>query len=320
LNSNYFIEIQGLTVSFNTPQGEIRAVDGVSLGVRKGETLALVGESGSGKTTLGLALLKMVPPPGRITQGSIKVDNIDILELRGEALRRYRWKKVAMVFQSAMNALDPVKTVGSQIAETIVQHENVDKKQAKARVLKLLETVGLAPEVAESYPHQLSGGMKQRVVIALAICLNPEVLIADEPTTALDVVVQAEIMRVLKELKERLNLTIILITHDVSIIGSVSDRVAIMYAGRLVEEGPTSSVITEPSHPYTQALLASLIEPRRDGQVVVGIQGSPPNPLALPSGCKFNPRCLYAFERCRNGEPTLIELGRDRRVACWLRC
>ena len=223
-----------------------------------------------------------------------------------------------MVFQAAMNALDPVKTVESQIVETIVQHQDVTKEEARARVRGLLETVSIDPARAKSYPHELSGGMKQRVVIALALCLSPSILIADEPTTALDVIVQAGVVRTLKELQKRLKLTVVLITHDISIMNETSDRLAIMYAGKIVEVGRTSQVISDPQHPYTQALLGAVPTVGSGKSEVKGIPGSPPDLHSLPTGCRFQQRCPYAFDRCRKEEPPLAFGGKDL-VACWLR-
>jgi peptide/nickel transport system ATP-binding protein len=312
-----FVQIRDLTVTYPTPMGELRAVDGVNLDVYRGEVLGLVGESGCGKTTLGLAMLRM-NSPGRVVKGKVNVDGVDVLSLEGERLRRYRWEKVAMIFQSAMNALDPVKTVESQIVETIVQHGRTNKEKAKARVRELLETVKIDPLRAKSFPHELSGGMKQRIIIALALCLSPELLIADEPTTALDVVVQASILKTIKELQERLKLTIILITHDISIVGEMSDRLAIMYAGKVVEVGRTIDVVYDPQHPYTQALIKAIPTIGYKNAEIKGIPGVPPNLLSPPSGCRFHPRCPFAFDRCKTEEPPLINNGKDH-VACWLR-
>jgi peptide/nickel transport system ATP-binding protein len=311
------VQIRDLVVTYPTARGPLKAVDGVNLDIFKGEILGLVGESGCGKTTLGMTLLKM-NAPGKVTNGSVSVNEQNILTMRGEALRRYRWKTVAMIFQSAMNALDPVKTIESQIVETMIQHSTITKEQARKNVKQLLEMVNIDPSRAYSYPHELSGGMRQRVIIALAICLSPSILIADEPTTALDVVVQAGVLRTLRELQKKFGLTVILITHDVSIMSEISDRLAIMYAGKIVEVGPTKQVIAEPQHPYTEALLNAIPVIGIGKSVVKGIPGSPPDLLKPPNACRFNARCPYAFERCRQEEPPLIDNGKDL-VACWLR-
>jgi peptide/nickel transport system ATP-binding protein len=308
------VVIRGLVVGYGGPAGMGKAVDGVDLTVRKGEILGLVGESGCGKTTLGMTLLKL-NKPGRILAGTVRVGATDILALKGEGLRRYRWGTTAMVFQSAMNALDPVKSVENQIAETIMQHSKVSKEQAKERVAELLSLVNIDPSRATSYPHQLSGGMKQRVVIALALCLTPELLIADEPTTALDVVVQAGVLRTLKRLKEKLGLTVVLISHDISIMSEMANRIAVMYAGKIVEIGPTKEILDGPKHPYTQALLKAMPEIGVRG-TIQGIPGTLPSIFAPPGGCRFNPRCPFVFDRCKAEEPTLD--GEEHGAACWL--
>ncbi len=311
------VEINDLVVSYLTQRGELRAVDGVSLTVDKGETLGIVGESGCGKTTLALSLLGM-NAPGRIIGGGVKVDSIDVANLRGEKLRRFRWEKASMVFQSAMNALDPIKTVESQIVETMIQHRDISKQDARRRVQELLQLVNIDPSRAESYPHELSGGMRQRVVIVMALCLSPSLLIADEPTTALDVVVQAGVLRTLKSLQKEFRLTTLIISHDISIMSEMTDRIAVMYAGRIVEIGATRTIIDKPQHPYTQALL-NAVPVVGEGQIQVkGIPGSPPNLYHPPKGCRFAARCPFVFERCNMEDPQLISDGIDA-VACWLR-
>ena len=313
-----FLEIKNLIVSYSTPKGELKAVDRVSLTVNKGEILGVVGESGCGKSTLGLTLLKMLPSTGKVINGTIRLGQLDVLALRDEKLRRYRWEKVAMIFQSAMNALDPVKRVESQIAETILQHKNMAREEAQARVRELLQMVNIDPSRAKSYPHELSGGMRQRVVIALALCLDSTILIADEPTTALDVVVQAGVLRTLKNLQRKLGLTVILISHDISIMWEISDRLAVMYAGKVVELGPTKEIIERPQHPYTEALLNAVPVLGNKKKEIRGIPSSPPSLLSPPKGCRFHPRCPYAFDRCKVEEPPFISVGKVK-AACWLR-
>jgi peptide/nickel transport system ATP-binding protein len=308
------VDISGLVVGYPGPSGVGRAVDGVDLKVRKGEVLGLVGESGCGKTTLGLSLL-LLNKPGRILSGQVKVDSVDILPLRGEKLRRYRWETTSMVFQSAMNALDPVKTVEGQIAETMRQHTEIGKDEALKKARSLLELVNIDPARGTSYPHELSGGMKQRVIIALALCLNPKLLIADEPTTALDVVVQAAVLRTIKRLKQELSLTVILVSHDISVMTEMADRIAIMYAGKIVEIGPTRKIFRNPKHPYTQALLKAIPEIGMKDEIK-GIPGSPPSIFSPPPGCRFSPRCPFAFDRCRVESPSLSDSEHD--AACWL--
>jgi peptide/nickel transport system ATP-binding protein len=311
------VEIQDLVVSYRTQRGELRAVDGVSLTVEKGETVGIVGESGCGKTTLALSLLGM-NAPGKVKGGTVQVDTIDVGKLSGEKLRRFRWEKAAMVFQSAMNALDPVKTIENQIVETMVQHRDISKQEGRKRVQELLKLVNIDPSRAQSYPHELSGGMRQRVVIVMAICLSPALLIADEPTTALDVVVQAGVLRTLKGLQKEFNLTTLIISHDISIMSEMTDRIAVMYAGKIVELGATRTIIDQPQHPYTQALL-NAVPVVGEGRIQVkGIPGAPPNLYNPPAGCRFAPRCPFVFERCKLESPELISDGTDA-VACWLR-
>ena len=314
VSSEYIVQIRGLVVGYPDRQGMGRAVDDVDLLVRRGEVLGLVGESGCGKTTLGLTLLKQ-NKPGKVLAGDVEVDSVKVLSLEGEDLRRYRWETTSMIFQSAMNALNPVKTIEAQIVQTMVQHSRIGKKQAREKVASLLRMVDIDPSRASSYPHQLSGGMKQRVVIAMSLCLEPKLVIADEPSTALDVVVQASILRTIKRLKARLGLTVILITHDISILHGMADRIAVMYAGKVVEIGPTAEILTHPRHPYTQALLKAVptIGMREE---IRGIPGALPSLFGRPSGCRFHPRCPYAFAKCAEKEP-LVE-NDERDAACWL--
>jgi len=317
-SKSVFLNVKSLTIAYRTTRGELRAVDGIDLSVCKGEILGIVGESGCGKSTLAFSLIRMLPKNARILSGEISLDSVNVILLKKEALRRYRWEKVAMVFQSAMNALDPVKTIESQLVETIRQHQDVSKIEAEKRALDLLDLVNIDLSRAKSYPHQLSGGMRQRVVIALALCLNPEILIADEPTTALDVVVQAGVLRTLKDLQQRLGLTVIIISHDISIMAGMTDRMAVMYAGKIVEIGSTSSVIENPQHPYTEALLNAVPTVGVTGQKISGIPGYPPDLSQKIIGCRFSPRCRYAFQKCDIQEPPLMHV-KERLASCWLR-
>ncbi|MEZ0289660.1 MAG: ABC transporter ATP-binding protein, partial [Sulfolobales archaeon] len=275
-------------------------------------------ESGSGKSTLGYSLIKLVPPPGRIVEGEIVLDGVNISKMPEERVRReIRWKRISMVFQGALNALNPVKRVGDQIADAILAHENVTKREALDRAKELLKAVGIDPSRVNNYPHEFSGGMKQRVVIAMALALNPDIVIADEPTTALDVVVQAQILNLLKRLKQERKMSIILITHDLSLVAELADKVAIMYAGKIVELGGSDEIYTEPLHPYTKGLLASI--PRIGGRKeLVWIPGNPPDLRAPPPGCRFHPRCSYVMDICRSREPPMFHMGGDRFVSCWL--
>ena len=295
-------------------------VDGVSFTLDRGRTLALVGESGCGKSLTSLALLRLIPSPGRIEDGStIRLGDTDVLSLRGEALRKIRGRRIGMVFQDPMTSLNPVFTAGDQIAEGVRAHFDVSRAEARRRALMLLQEVGMPDPAArlDAYPHQLSGGMRQRVMIAIALSAEPEILVADEPTTALDVTVQAQILEVLDRLRERHGMAVLLITHDLGIVAGRADRVAVMYAGQIVEEAPTERLFASPSHPYTQGLFASI--PRITGPIgrLSPIGGSVPAPGAWPGGCRFRPRCPKAFEKSET-MPPLLPVGLDHRMRCWL--
>jgi peptide/nickel transport system ATP-binding protein len=315
------LEVQNLRVSF--PGGDrdrFYPVDGVSFSLDRGETMALVGESGCGKSLTSLALLQLVPTPGRIEPGStIRLGDTDVLALQGEALRRIRGRRVGMVFQDPMTSLNPVFTVGDQIIEGIRAHFKMPKAQARERALGLLQEVGIPDPVArlKAYPHQLSGGMRQRVMIAIALSAEPEILVADEPTTALDVTVQAQILEVLDRLRESRGMAVLLITHDLGIVAGRADRVAVMYAGQIVEEAPTALLFAHPSHPYTQGLFASVPRIKGPLQRLNPIRGSVPAPTAWPSGCRFRPRCPQAFDKSEM-EPPLLTVEPDHRMRCWL--
>jgi oligopeptide/dipeptide ABC transporter ATP-binding protein len=315
------LEVENLRVTFPGANGSrFAAVDGVSFALSRGETLALVGESGCGKSLTSLSLLRLVPEPGRIEPESrIRLGETDVLSLRGEAMRDIRGRRIGMIFQDPMNSLDPVFRVGDQIAEGIRAHFPVSRREARDRSVALLREVGIPDPVAraQSYPHQLSGGMRQRVMIAIALAAEPEILIADEPTTALDVTVQAQILEVLDRLRTQRGMAVLLITHDLGIVAGRADRVAVMYAGEIVEEAPTERLFAQPSHPYTQGLFASI--PRLSGPVerLNPIPGTVPPAAAWPSGCRFRPRCPYAFESCVR-DPALLPAGPDHRARCWL--
>ena len=308
-----------MTTRFYTFRGVVKAVEGASLELNKGEVLGIAGESGSGKSTLAWSLMGMVPPPGRIVKGSVIIDGIEVTKL-SDAERRQKvlWKKISMIFQGAINALNPVYTVGYQLAEPFIYHLGMTKREALEKAEELLPMVGLRKEIAKRYPHELSGGMKQRVVIAMALALNPSVVIADEPTTALDVVVQAQILNLMKKLKTEKKLSIILITHDLSVIAEMADKVMIMYGGRVMEYGPAEEIYNNPKHPYTQALLNSIPRLRGPIEKLEFIPGEPPDLINPPKGCLFHPRCKYVMDRCRVEEPELQEIGEDHVVRCWL--
>ena len=315
------LDVEDLRISFPDPAGgRFLAVDGVSFTLDRGETLALVGESGCGKSLTSLALLRLVPPPGRIESGSrIRLADADVMTLEGEALRRIRGRRIGMIFQDPMTSLNPVFTVGDQIAEGVRAHFRVSRGEARARSLRLLQEVGIPdPEARlDAYPHQLSGGMRQRVMIAIALAAEPDILVADEPTTALDVTVQAQILEVLDRLRASRGMAVLLITHDLGIVAGRADRVAVMYAGQIVEEASTAQLFAAPSHPYTQGLFASV--PRITGPVrrLTPIGGSVPPPTAWPSGCRFRPRCPKAFARSE-AMPPLLPLSPGHRMRCWL--
>ncbi|MEO7985429.1 MAG: ABC transporter ATP-binding protein [Gemmatimonadales bacterium] len=315
------LDVEKLRVSFPDAQGRrFFPVDGVSFTLDRGETLALVGESGCGKSLASLALLRLIPPPGRIDAGSvIRLGDTDVLGLEGEALRQIRGRRIGMIFQDPMTSLNPVLTAGNQISEGIRAHFPVSRMEARERSLRLLQEVGLPDAEArlDAYPHQLSGGMRQRVMIAIALSAEPEILVADEPTTALDVTVQAQILEVLDRLRATRGMAVLLITHDLGIVAGRADRVAVMYAGQIVEEAPTALLFANPSHPYTRGLFASV--PRIHGPVqrLTPIPGSVPPASAWPSGCRFRPRCPEAFEKCELPPPPLpVEPAHDMR--CWL--
>ncbi|ASJ10246.1 dipeptide/oligopeptide/nickel ABC transporter ATP-binding protein [Thermococcus sp. P6] len=313
------LEVKDLKMYYFTNKGVVKAVDNITFNLRKGEVLGLAGESGCGKSSLGFTLMGMPSPPGKIVSGSIKIDGREIVGLPENVLRKeIRWQKISMIFQGAMNALNPVYTVGYQMIEPLTLHRGMDKEEAIEKAQKYLELVGLDPEIVHRYPHELSGGMKQRVIIASALLLEPDVVIADEPTTALDVVVQAQIINLLKKLKKELGLSMIFITHDLSILAEISDRIAVMYAGKIVEIGDSEKIYYEPAHPYTQKLLASIPRLHEDVEKLEFIPGQPPNLINPPKGCRFHPRCPYAMGVCKEHEPELKEVDKDHYAACWL--
>lgn len=314
------LDVQGLTTHYITLSGAVRAAEDVNFRIDKGEALGLAGESGCGKTTVALSILKILPPGGRIVGGKILFKGKDIIPMPEEEMRRkIRWKGISIVFQGAMNALNPVYRIGDQIIEAILTHEpETSKEEAKERTLKLLELVNIDPSRADNYPHEFSGGMRQRALIAMALACNPELLITDEPATALDVIVAAQVLKLLKELKQKLNLAMMLITHDLSIIAETCEKTAIMYAGKIVEYGPVIEIFKEPLHPYTQGLLSVFPGIRAPKTRLVSIPGLPPDLIKPPNGCRFNPRCKYAMEICRQKEPPFIRVEKNHYVACHL--
>ncbi|MDB5474008.1 MAG: putative oligopeptide transport atp-binding abc transporter protein [Devosia sp.] len=317
-SSDPVLVVDKLSVHYQTSKGPAKAVNEVSFSLRPGERLGLIGESGSGKTTMGTALMRLTRPPGRIVSGSIMLDGRDLMTLSAGELREARLRDIALIPQGAMSALNPVMRLEEQMIDAIIAHRpGMRRAELVARVVELLRNVGLAPEVARRYPHELSGGMKQRAAMAIATSLSPKVIIADEPTSALDVVVQRQVMQTLGRLQDGLGAAVVLIGHDMGLIAQFADTVGVMYAGRLVEIGPVRQMIKSPKHPYTKLLVDSLpgIEVK---QALTGIPGLPPPLVDLPPGCSFNPRCPFAFDRCRRETPLLLDAGPDQFAACHL--
>ena len=312
------LRVQNLAIEFDTPKGPLRAVDGVSFDLRRGETLGLVGESGCGKTTTVLGLLRLLPPGGKIVQGSVWFDGEDLVGLDGRSLRSFRWTRLSLIFQGAMNALNPVRTVGDQISEAIRLHApTTTKQQAAARTGELLERVGISARRAKEYPHTYSGGMRQRAMIALALACDPDVIVADEPTTALDVMIQAQILELLGGIARDFGMGIILVTHDLGVVAQVCDRVVVMYGGVVAEENDAATLFREPQHPYTQQLLLSFPNLANPDRPLRGIPGTPPRLDAMPPGCRFAPRCPHAFDRCRVERPPEYPAAGGR-ASCFL--
>jgi oligopeptide/dipeptide ABC transporter ATP-binding protein len=320
MNGDLVLEVQDLHTYFQTRWGTVRAVDGVSFDLHRGETLGIVGESGSGKSVTMLSLMRLVPsPPGRIVSGRIILEGEDILELSEEEMGRIRGRKIGLILQDPQTSLNPVFSIGDQVMEAVRIHEPMPKKGALAKAVEVLRKVNIpaAETRIRDYPHQMSGGMRQRVVGAIGISAQPLVLIADEPTTSLDVTIQAQYLKLLRELQAEANLAMIFITHDFGIVAKMCDRVAVMYAGKIVEMGSVRDIFNHPSHPYTEALLASVPKMEEDVARLYSIEGQPPTLHDLPEGCPFAPRCPYVMERCRNEYPAQVHLDTDHFAACW---
>ncbi|MBI5186848.1 MAG: ABC transporter ATP-binding protein [Nitrospinae bacterium] len=319
-NGKPLLEISDLRIAFDMEEGTIVPVDGVSLKFRKGETLCLVGESGCGKSLTSLAIMGLIPsPPGRISGGSIRLNGTNLLGLTEKEMESMRGNEIAMIFQEPMTSLNPVFTVGDQVTEPILQHRKVGRKEAWSQALELLVKVGISsPEDRiHRYPHELSGGMKQRVMIAMALSCNPKFLIADEPTTALDVTIQAQILDLLHKLQEDAHMGILLVTHNLGVVAEIGDHVAVMYAGKIVEEADVRSLLKNPKHPYTIGLLESVPKPGRKDRLTP-IEGTVPDPSNFPKGCRFSTRCKHVMDHCHSSEPPLKEVEKGHAAACWL--
>jgi oligopeptide/dipeptide ABC transporter ATP-binding protein len=313
------LSVQDLKVYFFSDERVARAVDGVSYEVQEGETVCLVGESGCGKTVSALTIMRILPmPPGRIMGGKILFDGQNLLELDEEKMQKTRGRRIAMIFQEPMTSLNPVFTIGDQIGETMLVHEDIGQEELQQRCVQLLRDVGIpSPEQRlKDYPHQLSGGQRQRVMIAMALACNPDLVIADEPTTALDVTIQAQILSLFRELKKSRDMSLLYITHDLGVVSKIADRIYVMYAGVIAEQGRAVHIFREPRHPYTQALLASLPSRGKRGRTLHSIPGTVPNPAYKPAGCPFHPRCPYAIDPCRTQYPALCDYGEGHLSRC----
>ncbi|WP_346934784.1 ABC transporter ATP-binding protein [Clostridium sp.] len=317
--SKKLIEVNDLSVHFHTKKGVVKAVNGVSFSIEKGKTLGVVGESGCGKSITSMAIMQLIAmPPGKIESGEIIFEGENLLNKKNEEMRRIRGNKIAMIFQEPMTSLNPVFTIGKQIAEPLIIHKEIDKKQAREKAIDLLKLVGIprAEKIVDEYPHQLSGGMRQRVMIAMSLACDPQLLIADEPTTALDVTIQAQILKLMNGLKEKFETAIMLITHDLGVIAEMADDVVVMYAGQVMEETTVEEIFDNPKHPYTIGLLNSTPDIEQDTERLANIPGVVPNPIFLPEGCPFNPRCERAMEICSKECPSLKSYG-GHKVRCF---
>ncbi|PWQ99342.1 ABC transporter ATP-binding protein [Leucothrix arctica] len=317
--SQPLMDIRGLSVEYLVGDRRLRAVDNVSFTINKGETVGLAGESGCGKSTLAFALTKLQKPPALIVEGEVIFDGKDVLAFDEEELRRFRWKETSVVFQSAMNCLNPVISINQQICDVLrVHNPAMNRGELQDRARELLRIVGIHPDRLNQYPHQFSGGMRQRAVLAISLALKPQLIIMDEPTTALDVVVEREIMDQLSELKEQFGFSILLISHDLSLMGEITDRIAVMYAGKLVEIAPTEDVLFRPQHPYTKGLVNSFPDLLGEKKELTGIAGNPMNLFNPPAGCYFEERCPESTEQCKKSDPTLITLNSQHKAKCHL--
>ncbi|HMK52036.1 MAG TPA: ABC transporter ATP-binding protein [Thermodesulfobacteriota bacterium] len=325
LQKNVLLEVQNLSIHFFTDEGVIRAVENVTFEIYSGEILGLVGESGCGKSVTGLSLLRLIPiPPGRIVNGQIVFDGRSLLQLEEKEMEKVRGNDISMIFQEPMTSLNPVFTIGDQIMEAIILHQGLNKTEARQRAIEMLDRVKIpSPEKRiDSYPHQLSGGMRQRAMIAMALSCQPKLLVADEPTTALDVTIQAEVLRLLKEIQGDMGMSVMLITHDLGVVAEIADRVAVMYAGRIFEYGPIEAIFGKMRNPYTRGLMRSIPQLAEKKDRLNAIPGQVPDPMDLPVGCKFHPRCYLMIEECKKEEPPLFQVNGNHFSRCirWKEC
>lgn len=312
------LEVRNLRVQFDTSDGTVKALNGINISLDEGMTLGLVGETGAGKTTLAKSIMRIVPqPPGKTVSGEILYDGKDILKMDKNEIRKIRGEHISMIFQDPMTSLNPVMTVGEQIAETIKTHEKISSVEATKKACEMLELVGIKADRAGDYPHQFSGGMKQRVVIAIALACNPRILIADEPTTALDVTIQAQVLEMMQKLKQKFNTATILITHDLGVVAQTCEKAAVIYAGEIVEYGTVHEVFKNMKHPYTIGLMNSIPKIHVDERRLHPIEGLMPDPVSLPEGCKFCDRCRFALDKCKKENPEIVKLGGEHLVKCF---
>ena len=320
-HSEILLEIKDLCVEFKTMAGTVHAVDHLSYTLHRGEKLGIVGESGSGKSVSSLAMMQLIPnPPGKVTGGQILYNGKDLVKLSEREMEKIRGNEISMIFQEPMTSLNPIIRCGKQIAESLQLHRGMKKKEAMEEAIKMMQAVGIANPQARAYeyPHQMSGGMRQRVMIAMALACQPQILIADEPTTALDVTIQAQILDLIRDLNQKMNTSVVFITHDLGVVSELCDTVIVMYNGHIVEKAPVADIFREPLHPYTQGLLSAIPRITKERKPLSTIEGMVPNPVERIKGCRFWPRCPKACERCRKEEPSVFSVGENRQVRCWL--
>ena len=313
------VEFKNLETHFHTGEGIVKAVNNVSFKIKEGETVCVVGESGCGKSVTAMSLMRLIPsPPGKIVGGEILFEGKDVLKFTEQELMDMRGNDISVIFQEPMTSLNPVFKIGDQICEAIILHQHLSKEEAEKKAIEVLKIIGIAraEEIMKSYPHELSGGMRQRIMIAMAVCCNTKLLIADEPTTALDVTIQAQILDLMRDIKEKLNTSILLITHDLGVVAEMADYVVVMYAGKVIEEAPV--LVKNPLHPYTQGLLKSKPSVNGNETRLYSIPGQVPNPVGMPDNCYFNERCDRCMEKCKDVQPTLVDVGNRHKVSCWL--